>query len=165
MANHFMMTNEFTMKCNARQCQPKYHPRCRYYHDFPSSNYIDILQGNEREYEIGPRNDEAYCRRLVESDLLEECGGVIHQSVEAAQLLESLHATTNNCDTNRRSNQFFFPKRLVHDLLRARRLIGTRRRDFNRCKKVVEFVTSMLCCTATRRALTYVTNSCQVFRK
>jgi hypothetical protein len=41
-------------------------------------------------------------------------------------------------------------------LLRARRLIGIMSRDLNRWINVVEFVMSMLCCTAARRTLTYV---------
>ena len=45
---------------------------------------IDILQRDECEKEVRPRNDFSSRGGLVEPDRLEKCRGVIHQRIESA---------------------------------------------------------------------------------
>lgn len=70
------------------------HTRCTDQHNPPPPDGVDPFKSDEREKEIGAGDDEADCGGLVEPDFGEEGGGVVHECVEAAELLEGLHAAT-----------------------------------------------------------------------
>ena len=93
------------MEGNSPQSQTEDHARRRDEHDSAPPNDIDVFERDKSEDEVGAGDDEADGGRLVEADLLEERCGVVHQSVESAKLLESLHAAGDDYDFDQNKHQ------------------------------------------------------------
>lgn len=84
------------MERNAGQSEAKNHARRGEHHDPSSSHNINIFQGNKGEDKICPADDESHCGRLVEPYLLEERSRVVHECIKSTELLERLHAASDN---------------------------------------------------------------------
>ena len=85
-----------TVEGDTGECQAEYHARRTPDHNLPAPDLIDPRQSDQREDEIRPRNDQAYGRRLIEADFLEQGRRVIHERIESAKLLERLHPTADD---------------------------------------------------------------------
>jgi hypothetical protein len=87
---------ELTIERYGSHSKSKDHTRRREYHNLATTNDVDVFQGNERENEVGPGNDQSDGRRLVKPDTLEQRSGIVHERVKAAKLLECLEAACDN---------------------------------------------------------------------
>ena len=72
------------------------HTRSGENHNLASADDIDVFECEKREDEIRARDDETDSCWIIEPDLLEDGRAVVHESVEAAKLLEGLHAACDN---------------------------------------------------------------------
>ena len=74
------------------------HTGRREQHDLAPPDNIDVLQRNKGKDEVRAGDDEPNGRRLVEAYLLEQRCRVVHERVKAAELLEGLHPTADDCN-------------------------------------------------------------------
>ena len=65
-------------------------------HNLASTDDIDVFECEKREDKIRARDDETDSCWIIEPDLLEDGRAVVHESVEARELLESLHTTADD---------------------------------------------------------------------
>lgn len=72
------------MERYAGQSKAENHPWCTPDHDPSSPDFVDPLQGDQREDEVSPRDNQTNSCGLIEPDFLEQGRRIIHESVEAA---------------------------------------------------------------------------------
>lgn len=85
------------MKSNAGNSKPDNHSGSAPHHNLSSPDLVNVFECEEREDEVGARDDEPDGSGFVESNLFEEGSRVIYEGVKSTELLEGLHATSDNC--------------------------------------------------------------------